>query len=66
VPGVVELLDVSETPDAVLLYFRACAAGNLLHALRTQAWSEARLRDEVRARARAPPPGPFPRAVALV
>jgi len=44
---VVELLDVSETPDAVLLYFRACPGGTLLHALRTQAWSEARLRDEI-------------------
>lgn len=38
---------MSETPDAVLLYFRPCPGGTLLHALRAQAWSERRLRDEV-------------------
>ncbi|GBF90030.1 aurora protein [Raphidocelis subcapitata] len=46
-PGIVELLSMSETPDAVLLYFRACPGGTLLHVLRGQAWSEARLRREV-------------------
>lgn len=47
VPDVVELLDVHETPDSVLLYFRACPGGTLLHAFRTQVWTEQRLRDEV-------------------
>ncbi|KIZ00624.1 aurora kinase, other [Monoraphidium neglectum] len=47
VPGVVELLDVFESPDSVLLCFTACPGGTLLDALRTQSWDEARLRDEV-------------------
>jgi hypothetical protein len=47
VPGVVQLLRTDETPDAVLLFFRACARGDLYRALHSGAWDEGRLRGRV-------------------
>jgi len=43
----VQLLRTDDSPDAVLLFFRACGRGDLYRALRLQAWDEARLRSRV-------------------
>ncbi|GBF92590.1 aurora protein [Raphidocelis subcapitata] len=46
-PGVVQLLHADESPDAVLLFFRAAAGGDLHSALRLGRWDEAALRGRV-------------------
>lgn len=48
VPGVIQLLHKEETQDAVLLFFRACGGGDLYRSMKFNAWSEERLRDQVR------------------
>ncbi|KIZ00220.1 aurora kinase, other [Monoraphidium neglectum] len=47
IPGVVQLLHTDETADAVLLFFRAAAGGDMYRSLKLQPWDEARLRDQV-------------------
>lgn len=48
-PGVVQLMHADETPDAVLLFFRAARGGDMYRSIRTGAWDEARLCQRVRA-----------------
>lgn len=43
-----QLLHTDETADAVLLFFRAAAGGDMYRSLKLQPWDEARLRDQVR------------------